>query len=416
MAIHTGNNGDNNLVGDLLDTNAMAGRGGDDTITGGLLHDRIYGDDGDDVINGLNGDDTINGGSGSDRIDGGSGDDVIRLHTDLDDLAEGFVNAANGETGDDIFVVSIFPDWISGGPGQDAIDFSAITESVTLNLQTGFVSRGAAGDIYTSIEDIFGSPQADSLTGNGRYNEIYGRGGNDVLAGGAGGDLLIGGGGRDRLYYRSSDAGVEVDLLSGHTFGGDAQGDQIGSCEEIFGSRYDDLLQGDHGQNLLNGGQGDDNLVGREGADELVGEQGADRMRGGGGIDVLSGGGGADTLQGDRGADTLTGGSGGDRFVFRETVDSRGDPATRDTITDFDGSEGDVIVLSAIDANTDASGDQDFTFIGSSQLFTGTNGEVIYTPSSDGVGVRADVNGDLITDLSIWLEGVSELDANDFVL
>ena len=59
------------------------------------------------------------------------------------------------------------------------------------------------------------------------------------------------------------------------------------------------------------------------------------------GDDVVSGGEGDDTLDGGLGDDTYTGGAGADRFVF--SPDGPGDKI----ITDFDASEGDVIVLSA---------------------------------------------------------------------
>ena len=59
------------------------------------------------------------------------------------------------------------------------------------------------------------------------------------------------------------------------------------------------------------------------------------------GDDVVSGGEGDDTLDGGLGDDTYTGGAGADRFVF--SLDGPGDKI----ITDFDASEGDVIVLSA---------------------------------------------------------------------
>ncbi len=59
--------------------------------------------------------------------------------------------------------------------------------------------------------------------------------------------------------------------------------------------------------------------------------------------DTLDGGLGDDTFTGNMGNDTLTGGSGADTFKFAETG-----PANRDIITDYSGTEGDVLDLSAL--------------------------------------------------------------------
>src|SRR5262249_44613568 len=68
------------------------------------------------------------------------------------------------------------------------------------------------------------------------------------------------------------------------------------------------------------------------------------------------------------GPDTLTGGDGFDRFVYHSLNESLPGFLSRNIITDFVGNgvlAGDVIDVSAIDANLVAAGDQPFTFIGS---------------------------------------------------
>ena len=98
------------------------------------------------------------------------------------------------------------------------------------------------------------------------------------------------------------------------------------------GTHGPDDLAGAGGNDVLSGGRGDDVLRGLGGDDALYGDSGDDELLGGDGDDELDGG---------SGDDTYTGGAGADRFVF--SPDGPGDKI----ITDFDASEGDVIVLSA---------------------------------------------------------------------
>ena len=98
------------------------------------------------------------------------------------------------------------------------------------------------------------------------------------------------------------------------------------------GTHGPDDLSGAGGDDVLSGGRGDDVLRGLGGDDALYGDSGDDELLGGEGDDELDGG---------SGDDTYTGGAGADRFVF--SPDGPGDKI----ITDFDASEGDVIVLSA---------------------------------------------------------------------
>src|SRR5690606_7820656 len=96
--------------------------------------------------------------------------------------------------------------------------------------------------------------------------------------------------------------------------------------------------------------EGDDVLDASDEADVLFAWAGNDTIRGNKGKDRLNGGDGDDTLIGGKGADEQTGGAGADTFRFLKADDSKPNPAQRDTILDFDGAEGDIIDLSAIDA------------------------------------------------------------------
>src|SRR3546814_6197779 len=77
-------------------------------------------------------------------------------------------------------------------------------------------------------ETIVGTPGGDTVYGLGGNDTIYGLAGNDVIEGGAGADHIDGGAGIDYASYAGSAAGVSINLATGATSGGAAQGDEIG--------------------------------------------------------------------------------------------------------------------------------------------------------------------------------------------
>ena len=225
----------------------LYGQRGNDSLTGG---------DGQDVLWGGKGDDTLMGGAQFDILEGGAGADVL-----------------------------------DGGASIDYASYVLSDAGVTVNLAMGTAQGGhAEGDTLTGIEFLWGSSHADHLTGNDL---------NNILIGGAGADTLDGGVGNDAAGYWGSDAGVAINLATGETKGGHAEGDVLTGIARIFGSRYADHLIGDGGPH-----------------NSLSGRGGNDTLEGGAGNDTLEGGAGNDNLEGGAGNDTLDGGDGWDRAVY----------------------------------------------------------------------------------------------------
>lgn len=142
---------------------------------------------------------------------------------------------------------------------------------------------------------------------------------------------------------------------------------------------------------------------------------GNDRITGGSYGDKLEGFAGNDVLYGRGGADKLYGGSGADAFTFKSVKDSTVFSGGRDTIQDFSASQRDRIDLRAIDANTKASGNQAFSFIGKNG-FHDKAGELRYEKYGSGALVSGDVNGDGNADFSIYVKGLASLSKSYFIL
>ena len=110
-----------------------------------------------------------------------------------------------------------------------------------------------------AMASIFGNNRAnDVLVGTSTSDYIYGYGGDDTFEGRGGADYLYGGDGVDTATYAHSSAGVQINLMAAVQHGGDAEGDQLFSIENIIGSSYKDVLTGNGENNRLEGGGGTD--------------------------------------------------------------------------------------------------------------------------------------------------------------
>jgi Ca2+-binding RTX toxin-like protein len=290
---------------------------------------------------------------------------------------------------------------------------------------------GLGGDDY-----LIGGAGNDWLLGGAGNDHLFGEQGTDYLEGGAGADELWGGVGNefgssdhDTAAYRTSPEGVFVSLYANyyHAWGGDAEGDKLYSIENLWGSKFNDVLWGGDADNGLNGFEGNDILRGFYGADTIDGGDGNDELYGDYSNDWLNGGSGNDRLEGGIGGDTMYGGSGADTFAWWYTTESDSGAWNTDCIMDFNRAEGDLMDLHGIDANdywVPAPGNQDFTFIGdASHPFTAP-GQISWyiggppTGGLSGTDTYILLNTDSEADAEgvIKVSGMHAVDASWFVL
>jgi Ca2+-binding RTX toxin-like protein len=219
-----------------------------------------------------------------------------------------------GNDGDDSLEGGAGADDLFGSAGSDTASYANALGGVVANLtDIGTNTGDAAGDTYSSIENLSGSAFADTLIGKsgdnilsgrvgddgifglGGSDDLLGNDGNDTLIGGAGADNLGGGSGIDAASYETATAGVVANLTAPGGNTGEAAGDTYGSIEFLIGSAFVDTLTGTNGANTIIGRAGDDTLSGLGGSDDLFGNDGNDILIGGAGADDLFGGSGSDT-------------------------------------------------------------------------------------------------------------------------
>ena len=194
------------------------GGAGDDTLIGNDGNNRLFGRRGNDSLFGGRGNDLLAGGAGTNKLDGGTGNDIYRF----DDPSSATVDTLLEDEG------TVLAGAIAAG-GNDTIDLSRLSTSVTFDLTTSEVTiglltvklsdlRGRDGSRWfenvigsaTAANHLFGNAADNLLVGGAAGDELDGRAGNDILIGNDNVDLLTGSGGKDLLI-----GGLAADSLLG---------------------------------------------------------------------------------------------------------------------------------------------------------------------------------------------------------
>ena len=172
--------------------------------------------------------------------------------------------------GDDVFYVGDAGDWVSdyAGQGTDTV-YSTLDYSLGANLENLTLN----GDAVTGRGNHLGNV----LDGNSRDNVLFGFSGDDTIDGSAGADRMIGGQGDDSYYVDNGHdrvfehAGQGADVV--HASVSYALSDNIenliltGEASNGRGNGLDNTIVGNDHANRIDGGAGDDNLTGGLGAD-----------------------------------------------------------------------------------------------------------------------------------------------------
>jgi Ca2+-binding RTX toxin-like protein len=338
---------------------------------------------GDDNLKGFSSNDILVGGKGNDILSGGLGNDIYRfsLGDGIDRINEGRDQASYIDGGYDVIElgagitqesVRARSGSLSFGDGQRII-IEGMFDPITGELVPGRAielikfSEGGEWDISRILQEIikttsyadyiFGSVNAEVISGLGGSDWIGSAAGDDTLIGGIGADALDGGLGDDVYEYNLGDGDDSITDTSGSNkiiFGANiseanmmlsvvenslviefyeggsitigspgylasiqfANGDVWSAADiqqKIISTDYStNTLVGNATADIMPGTVNTDNFDGGLGNDSLYGAIGDDYLFGGAGNDLLVGGTGNDRLDGELGDDTLTAGFGYD--------------------------------------------------------------------------------------------------------
>ena len=206
-------------------------------------------------------------------------------------INDGLRETFSGGGGNDTFDGKAGGDVFFGSAGTDTASYASAPTGVVANLGNSSLNTGdAAGDAYSSIENLRGSAFADRLTGDGVHNVVDGAGGDDIVDGGGAGDAMRGGAGND-TYVVDNPSDVVDESIAGST-----------GADTVRSLMSFSLADGAHAkgniENLTLAGNSDFNITGNLLANGLTGNAGANILDGGLNDDTLNGGLGNDVLIG----------------------------------------------------------------------------------------------------------------------
>lgn len=193
-----GEQGDDTIYGEAGDDRISGGEG-DDIILAGIGNDMVEGDDGNDTLYGDEGNDNLRGGIGKDILFAGAGDDVASGGTGNDVISDGAgEDDVHGDDGDDYVIAAMdaATDSYSGDAGEDTLDYSTATMSITIDLGRGSAEgREIGSDLIAGFERIIGGQ------------------GNDHIDAGSMPATLTGGDGDDTFLFERSDNDQQPEIV-----------------------------------------------------------------------------------------------------------------------------------------------------------------------------------------------------------
>jgi Ca2+-binding RTX toxin-like protein len=342
----------------------QAGPGNNVTLVGGPGNDWLAAGNagtGTQTLMATTGNDTLLGGVGNDNLEGGT-------------QAVTFVP---GQAGSDTLTtkMTIPGNTLSYATAPSGAQVNLSNNLVTVNgvqLQPGTAAGGWGATVknlaFAQIDEIMGSPGADTFYTGPAPTTILGNGGNDLFHVTSGGNTLtagtgpggaskfrfegagsnfINGGGNSTIDFSLAPQGVNVNLPAAPTtadpnpmglavggFGGMQSQQTLTGIQNVIGTNFADVLVGGAtGQTLtgMNGGSGDVLQTGPAGGDTLVGggtgphtfcaQQGCDDMAAPTGGSTMIGGSGTDDFFAQNGqVDHITGQAGDNAFVDPQDV------------------------------------------------------------------------------------------------
>lgn len=249
-------------------------------IAGNSLVNILYAGDGDDTIIGSmssNGSDTVSYQYAKSAITvlttnyydqmkviGGSGNDNLRYIKNF--IGSGYNDTINGDASDNVIDGASGADWMAGGNGDDTYVVENAGDIVIENRNAGTDTVNSWLINYILADNVENARILQLgktwLTGNDLANVIYASQDSNVMDGA---------GGNDTVSYENMTSAVVVslDLASDQQTAGSGS-DTLISIENLVGTRFDDVLTGNAGNNRLDGGLGADTLRGGLGDDTYV--------------------------------------------------------------------------------------------------------------------------------------------------
>ncbi len=193
-----GEDGDDTIYADEGDDLIVGGEGAD-VVFAGAGNDTAHGDEGDDMLDGGDGHDLLRGGLGHDVMLAGAGDDRVFGDDDNDAISDGTgEDEVHGGEGNDYVMAAAdgARDSYAGDAGEDTLDYSSATLSITVD-----VGRGSAHGLEIGRDLISGFEQI-----------ISGRG-DDRLVAGSTSISMTGGDGNDTFEFGGAAADYQPDLV-----------------------------------------------------------------------------------------------------------------------------------------------------------------------------------------------------------